>query len=225
MAIELAERGFDVVATMRDPEMGKDLSMRVQRLDVNAPQSIRLPDGLRVLVNNAGVEDENLPLESMPAEVWRKLFETNVFGLVEVTKRAVPLMRAAGGGVIANVTSSSVLAPVPFLGAYRASKAAVGAIGESLRAEVAPFGIRVIEIMPGPIETDMLATSDRPSPAIDDPNYRQLAQQMWEMRKHVKSYYTPPAEAARRMVDAILDDGGPVRYGCDPLSEQMLAGA
>ena len=121
-----------------------------QRLDVTDPDSIELPDDLRVLVNNAGVEDENLPLEVMPAEVWRKLFETNVFGLVEVTKRAVPIMRAGGGGVICNVTSSSTLAPVPFLGAYRASKAAVSAIGESLRAEVAPFGIRVVEIMPGP---------------------------------------------------------------------------
>jgi len=61
----------------------------------------------------------------------------------------------AGGGVICNVTSSSVLAPVPFLGAYRSSKAAVGAIGESLMAEVAKWGIRVLEVMPGPIETDM----------------------------------------------------------------------
>ena len=137
-AIELARRGFDVVATMRDPRAGAGLEadgegrLRVQRLDVNDPTSIALPSDLRVLVNNAGVEDDNLPLETMPSEIWRRLFETNVFGLVEVTKRAVPLMRAGGGGVICNVTSSSILAPVPFLGAYRASKAAVGAIGESL---------------------------------------------------------------------------------------------
>src|SRR5205085_5414017 len=69
--------------------------------------------------------------------------------LVEVTKRAVPIMRSAGGGVICNVTSSSTLAPVPFLGTYRASKAAVTALGESLAAEVAQFGIRVIEIKIG----------------------------------------------------------------------------
>src|SRR5207253_2387028 len=123
-------------------------------------------DGLRVLVNNAGVESDNLPIEYMPLESWQRLFATNVFGLVEVTKRAVPIMRAAGGGVICNVTSSSTLAPVPFLGTYRASKAAVTALGESLAAEVAQFGIRVIEIMPGPIETSMLAASDRPAAAV-----------------------------------------------------------
>ncbi|MGZ8762159.1 MAG: SDR family NAD(P)-dependent oxidoreductase [Acidimicrobiia bacterium] len=229
-AIELARRGFDVVATMRDPATGEGLEaagedrLRVQRLDVNDAASIALPSDLRVLVNNAGVEDDNLPLETMPSEIWRKLFETNVFGLVEVTKRAVPIMRAGGGGVICNVTSSSILAPVPFLAAYRASKAAVGAIGESLQAEVGQFGIRVVEIMPGPIETDMLAASDRPAAAIDDAPYRALAESMWASRQSIRDAYTPAAEAARRIVDAILDDDGPLRYGCDDMSEGMLEG-
>ncbi len=229
-AVELARRGFDVVATMRDPDAGADLEgegagrLRVQRLDVNDPASIALPSDLRVLVNNAGVEDDNLPLETMPSQVWRTLFETNVFGLVEVTKRAVPLMRAGGGGVICNVTSSSILAPVPFLGAYRASKAAVGALGESLQAEVAQFGIRVVEIMPGPIETDMLAASDRPAAAIEAAPYRALAETMWTSRQAIRDAYTPSSEAARRIADAILDDDGPLRYGCDDMSEAMLDG-
>jgi NAD(P)-dependent dehydrogenase (short-subunit alcohol dehydrogenase family) len=219
-----------VVATMRDPAAGVGLDaegdgrLRVQRLDVNDPSSIELPSALRVLVNNAGVEADNLPLETMPSEIWRKLFETNVFGLVEVTKRAVPIMRAGGGGVIANVTSSSILAPVPFLGAYRASKAAVGAIGESLQAEVGQFGIRVVEIMPGPIETDMLAASDRPAAAMSDASYRALAESMWESRQGIRDGYTPASEAARRIADAVLDDDGPLRYGCDDMSEGMLAG-
>src|SRR4051794_28589443 len=90
VAIELAQRGFDAVATMRDPAAGValvDLGMRVQRLDVTDPSSIELPQGLRVLVNNAGVESDNLPVEVMSTESWRALFETNVFGLIEVTKR------------------------------------------------------------------------------------------------------------------------------------------
>ena len=125
VAIELAARGFDTVASMRNTTDGEDLlgssGIRVERLDVTDPSSIALPDGLRVLVNNAGVESDNLPVEHMPLESWQRLFATNVFGLVEVTKRAVPIMRAAGGGVICNITSSSTLAPVPFLGTYRAS--------------------------------------------------------------------------------------------------------
>ena len=226
VAIQLAERGFDTVATMRDPAEGADLidRMRVERLDVCDPESINLPEGLRVLVNNAGTESDNLPLEFMPIENWHKIFDTNVFGLVEVTRRAVPRMRAAGGGVICNITSSSELAPVPFLGTYRASKAAVTALGESLAAEIAQFGIRVVEVMPGPIETDMLATSDRPAAAIAHAEYRALAERMWESRQAVRASYTPAAEAARRIVDAICDDDGPLRYGCDDLSEGMLAG-
>ena len=98
------------------------------------------------------------------------------------------------------------------------------AIGESLAAEVAQFGIRVVEIMPGPIETDMLAASDHPSPAIEHAEYRALAEKMWEGRQGVRAMYTPAPEAARRIVDAICDDDGPLRYGCDELSEGMLAG-
>ncbi len=125
--------------------------------------------------------------------MWRSLFETNVFGLVEVTRAAVPLMRASGGGVICNVTSSSMLAPVPFLGAYRASKAAVTAIGRVAAAEVAQFGIRVIEIMPGPIETDMLAASDQPAAAIEHDALPSLAAKMWESRQaHPRPVHARP---------------------------------
>lgn len=231
VAVELARRGFDVVATMRDPAAGQDLvstaaekgwRLRVERLDVVRPETIRLPEGLRVLVNNAGVEAAYLPVETAPVEMWRQVFETNVFGLLEVTRRAVPLMRAAGGGVLCNVTSSSILAPVPFYGAYRASKAAVSAMGESLRAELAPFGIRVVEVMPGPIATDMYALSERPPEALGDPNYRELAERMVEMRAPVSGMVTPVEEASAEIVDAILDPGGPMRYGCDRLSRGLL---
>jgi NAD(P)-dependent dehydrogenase (short-subunit alcohol dehydrogenase family) len=233
VALELAGRGFDTVATMRDPSAGVDLvdaadgrkgRLRVERLDVTDASSIHMPDGLRVVVNNAGTESDNLPLEIMPVDFWRRIIETNVIGLVAVTRAAIPKLRAAGGGVICNVTSSSILAPVPYLGAYRASKAAVSALGESLQAEVAQFGIRVVEILPGPIITDMLESSDRPAPAIEYEQYRAQAEKMWESRQAIRAMYTPASEAARRIVDAILDDDGPLRYGCDDLSDGMLKG-
>src|SRR6478736_3178881 len=228
VALELAARGFDTIATMRDPAAGAGLAeeadgrLRVERLDVTDLDTISMPDGLRVVVNNAGVESDNLPVEVMPVEFWRTILETNVVGLVAVTRAAIPKLRAAGGGVICNVTSSSILAPVPFLGAYRASKAAVSAIGESLQAEVAQFGIRVLEIMPGPIETDMLLTSDKPAAAIEHQRYRAQAERLWESRQGIRGMYTPAAEAARRIADAILDDAAPLRGGCDQLSEGML---
>jgi NAD(P)-dependent dehydrogenase (short-subunit alcohol dehydrogenase family) len=228
VALELAARGFDVVATMRDPDDGADLvgrpGLRVQRLDVTRPDTIELPDELRVVVNNAAVEREHPSFEATPIELWRAMFETNVFGLIEVTRRAIPCLRRAGGGVLCNVTSSSILAPVPFFAPYRSSKAAVSAIGESLRAELAPFGIRVLEIMPGPIETDMLAGSARPPEAIDDPDYAPMAERYAAGRAVAGDQSTPADEAARAIVDAILDDDAPLRVACDPLAVGLLEG-
>jgi NAD(P)-dependent dehydrogenase (short-subunit alcohol dehydrogenase family) len=231
VALELAIRGFDVVATMRAPATGRELvdeapkagvRLRVEELDVTRPETIRLPDGLRVLVNNAGVERENLPVEETPLELWRELFETNVFGLVEVTRRAIPKLRAAGGGVVCNMGSSSILAPVPFYAAYRASKAAVSALCMTLRAELAPQHIRVVEIMPGPVDSDMLrhsqATRIRPAGAP----YQALAEQMNANKSMVATMIQPAAGAARLIVEAILDDDGPMRYGCDPMGAGLL---
>jgi NAD(P)-dependent dehydrogenase (short-subunit alcohol dehydrogenase family) len=223
VATELAGRGFEVLATMRNPEDGAGLDgVRVAHLDVTHYDSIELPAGLRVLVNNAGIERQYLPLEAAPDAMWREIFETNVFGLAETTRRAIPLIRASGGGVICNVTSSSLLAPMPFYGAYRASKAAVSALSESLRAELAPFGIRVVEILPGPIATDMYASSERPPEAIEHAPYRPLAQRVFDLRQPLTGQATPVVDAARAIVDAIMDEGGPMRYGCDPLSDGML---
>jgi len=232
VALELATRGFEVVATMRDPAAGADLAaeaeaagatLRVARLDVTDPDTIEIPDGLRVLVNNAGVEAAHPPFEDTPLDLWRRMFETNVFGLIEVTRRAIPALRASGGGVLCNVTSSSIFAPVPFYAPYRSSKAAVSVIGESLRVELAPFAIRVLEIMPGPIDTDMLANSDRPAEAIDHPAYAPMAQRMYDGRvDNIAGMVTSTADAARLIADAVLDDAAPLRVGCDPLSIGML---
>jgi NAD(P)-dependent dehydrogenase (short-subunit alcohol dehydrogenase family) len=230
VALELARRGFDVVAAMRHPGDGAGLAgelgrargtIRAAPLDVTEPASIHIPDGLRVLVNNAAIEREYLPLEHTPEEDWRAVFETNVFGLVEVTRRAIPELRR-GGGVICNLTSSSLLVPVPFYAVYRASKAAVAAIGETLSAELAPFGIRVVEILPGPIATDMLAASNRLPEAARYPGYDALAQQMYDGRQAVEEMITQPEAAARAIGAAILDEAGALRRGCDPLGQRLL---
>jgi NAD(P)-dependent dehydrogenase (short-subunit alcohol dehydrogenase family) len=226
VAIELARRGFDVVATMRTPSDGAGIpaEIRVAALDVTRPETIELPNGLRVLVNNAGVERDYLPVEHASLEMWREIFETNLFGLVEVTKRAIPIMRAAGGGVVCNVTSSSVLAPMPFYAAYRASKAAVGALGESLRTELAPFGIRVIEVMPGATATDMYAASERTPEAAQYEPYRSMGERIGELRRPGAYAVTPAEDVAVAIAEAILDDDGPLRYGCDPMSVGLLDG-
>ncbi|HEX4176727.1 MAG TPA: SDR family NAD(P)-dependent oxidoreductase, partial [Acidimicrobiales bacterium] len=156
VALELAARGFDTVATMRDPAAGSGMAdeaagnLEVRRLDVTDRATFDLPDDLRVLVNNAGVDTEYLPVEHADIDDWRRMFETNVFGTVALTSAAIPTLRDNRPSVVCTVTSSSIIAAVPFFSAYRASKAAASAFCDSLRVEVAPFGMRVVEIMPGP---------------------------------------------------------------------------
>jgi NAD(P)-dependent dehydrogenase (short-subunit alcohol dehydrogenase family) len=229
IAIELANRGFDTTATMRNPDDGIGLAgatsgrLRVARMDVTDPGTYTLPDDLRVLVNNAGVDSDYLPVEHSDLDDWRKLFETNVLGLVGTTMAAIPTLRANRPAVICNVTSSSILASVPFYSAYRATKAAVSAFGESLRVELAPSGIRVVEILPGPINTDMfqLSTGDHAAARFD--RYRSMADAAVRLRREAADpLVSPPADAAALIADAILDDTGPMRYGCDPLSVGLL---
>jgi NAD(P)-dependent dehydrogenase (short-subunit alcohol dehydrogenase family) len=229
IALELAERGFDVVATMRDTAAAAGLSdhapgrVTVARLDVTDPSSFALPDDLRVLVNNAGIDTDYLPAEHADLGDWRRLFETNVFGLVALTAAAIPVLRQNAPSVVCNISSSSILASVPFFSAYRASKAAVSAYGESLRVEVAPFGIRVVEILPGPVDTDMFRLSTGDPRAADFERYRAMADVSAELRReHADPRVVEPRTAAAAVVDAILDSDGPLRYGCDPVSDELL---
>ena len=182
-----------------------------------------MPGDLRVLVNNAGVDSEYLPVEHSDIDDWRSLFETNVLGTVSATAAAIPTLRANRPAVVCNITSSSILACVPFYSAYRATKAAVSAFGDTLRVELAPFGIRVVEIMPGPIDTDMFQLSKGEQVASRFGRYRQMSDHVAELRReHADPMVTSPADAASLIVDAILDDSGPMRYGCDPLSIGFL---
>jgi NAD(P)-dependent dehydrogenase (short-subunit alcohol dehydrogenase family) len=227
VALELASRGFSVVATMRDPSAGPSLvseaqgSLRVERLDLTDPSSIRIPDDLRVLVNNAGFQDAYLPVEALPLDQLRALLETNVVGQVAVLHQAIPVLRERGEGVVCTITSSSILLASPFYGAYRASKAAISALCESLYVELAPFGIRVVEIVPGPVDTRGLAHSSYLA-AVEVVPYRDMAERMMAGRGRINEVMVSPAQAAERIVDTILDDDAPLKSACDPMGDAML---
>jgi NAD(P)-dependent dehydrogenase (short-subunit alcohol dehydrogenase family) len=192
-------------------------------MDVTNPGTYAIPDDLRVLVNNAGVDTPYLPAEHGNLDDWRSLFETNVLGPVGITMAAIPTLRANRPAVVCNITSSSILACVPFYSAYRASKAAVSAFGDSLRVELAPSGIRVVEILPGPVDTDMFRLSAGDQAAARFDRYRPMAAQALRLRRQAADpLVSSPDDAAVLIVDAILDDAGPMRYGCDPLSIRLL---
>src|SRR5271167_3194684 len=106
VAIELADRGFETVATMRNPADGAHLTqatpgdLTVRRLDVTDPATFDLPGELRVLVNNAGIDTDYLPVEHSDLDDWRAMFETNVLGVVALTRDAVPLLRSNRPSVV-----------------------------------------------------------------------------------------------------------------------------
>ncbi|MFT3866521.1 MAG: SDR family NAD(P)-dependent oxidoreductase [Solirubrobacterales bacterium] len=109
-----------------------------------------------VLVNNAGYGLLGAIEEVSDAEL-RALFDTDFFGLLNVTRAAIPHLRATGGGHVVNVGSSAGACPGPGIGAYAAAKAAVAAASEALAAELAPLGIAVTVVEPGALRTDFLS--------------------------------------------------------------------
>jgi NAD(P)-dependent dehydrogenase (short-subunit alcohol dehydrogenase family) len=124
--------------------------------------------GLDVLVNNAGYALPG-PLEALAEEDVRRLFDTNVFGLLAVTRVFLPPMRERGRGRVVNVGSIMGRVPMPLLGAYNASKHAVAAISEALRMELAPFGVTVVLVEPGAVRTGFAARALAGLAAYRDP--------------------------------------------------------
>jgi len=120
------------------------------------------------------------------------------------------------------VTSSSLAYGMPLYACYRASKAAVAALSGSMRAEVEPFGIRVIEIAPGPVQSDMLTESDRLPEAAAHSGYESLASDVWEMRRSVDPQITSAEVAAGHIVRAILDDTANGVVACDQMGADLM---
>ncbi len=174
----LAAKGFRVYAASRTPDSFEDVSdgnIVPLKLDITDPQSVERAfgaiDSLDILVNNAGYGLVST-VEEMQEEQMLEQFDVNVFGLLRVTKHAIPLMREGGGGVIVNISSFLGKIGLPLLTMYNATKYAVEGITDSLRYELRDFGIRVHSIMPGFFDTQFArrnlvinrATFDEESP-------------------------------------------------------------
>lgn len=169
-AKKYAEAGADVVLAARRLPQVEDAAREVTSLGVRAlpvrcdvtlgedvERLIRETEaafgGLDVLVNNAG-QGLYGPLEAISEAQLRQVFELNVFGLWRVTRAALPLLRGRPGAQVVNVSSVLGHRGLPLLGGYCASKAAVNAMTESLRAELAAEGIRVLLVSPGFTESE-----------------------------------------------------------------------
>ncbi|MBW2541978.1 MAG: SDR family oxidoreductase [Deltaproteobacteria bacterium] len=179
-AIELARRGHEVVATARRPETLADLDVASKlALDVDSDESVRAAvaqaGDVDVLVNNAGWSAHG-PIEKVPLEAVRRMFETNFFGAARMIQALAPKMRARKSGVIANVSSMAGRVAAPLMGFYSASKFALEALSEALHLELGHFGIRVIAIEPGFVKSSFRDNASRYG--VDDAPYDEL-QRAW----------------------------------------------
>jgi len=162
-ALESARRGHRVFATARNRNDLADLErgdLHTLSLDVTDGTSIRAAldavqsraGRLDVLVNNAGYAQYG-SAEDVSAEEWRAQFDVNFFGTLDMTRAALPALRAAGRGTIVIVSSVGGRVAVPFASPYCSTKHALEALGDALRVELYPFGVRVAVVEPGPTPT------------------------------------------------------------------------
>ena len=171
--------GDRLVATARDPRRLRDLvekygdQVRTAALEVSDDHAARAAvqtavdafGRLDVLVNNAGYGDV-APFEQLSAERFKALIDTNFYGVVNLTRAALPVMRKQRSGWILQISSVGGRLALPGSAAYHAAKWAVGGFTESLAQEVAPFGVKVTALEPGGMRTSWGTRAHKDVPAL-----------------------------------------------------------
>jgi NAD(P)-dependent dehydrogenase (short-subunit alcohol dehydrogenase family) len=236
----LARNQFKTYATMRNLNKSTELleiaakeniPLKVIPLDVNDDASVdnafdtilKENGRIDVLVNNAGF-DMFGSLEELTIDEIRGQFETNFFGVVRATKAVIPSMRKQGSGIIIIVSSiGGRVGLVPFNTPYHASKFALEGFTESLRHELAEFGVKAILIEPGGVKTnfvDNIKTAKNYDP--NDSPYAKTMQKIFEGIGPIMADASPPSEVARVILNAINSNVPNVRYPVGKDAESVL---
>jgi NAD(P)-dependent dehydrogenase (short-subunit alcohol dehydrogenase family) len=232
IAKEALARGHQVVASARNaddiraalPDAGDRLL--AVALDVTDEAAARAAvaaatdafGSVDVLVNNAGRGLLGAVEESTDAEV-RAVYETNVFGLLAVTRAVTPVMRAARSGVILNISSIGAVQAAPAWGVYASTKYAIEGLSEALRDELAPLGIKVTIIQPGYFRTEFLESSSLQVTGAPIAEYTDGP--AGQMRRYVLnglsgSQQGDPAKAASAIADMVEKGVLPIRLPLGP---------
>jgi short-subunit dehydrogenase len=242
-ALELVRLGHHVIATGRREKALDELAaearqlvsdnggsgkLDVLRLDVTddaaveasvaAVDEITNGRGIDVLVNNAGYGQMG-PLESVSTADLRKQFETNVFGLMAVTRAFVPQMRKRGSGRVINVGSIGGRFTFPLMGAYNATKYAVESLSDALRNELAPFGVDVAIVEPGPIKTEFnaVAMDTIAADRVSTSPYAPVLAQAEKVKSRFDSRAAGPEVTTKAIVHAATARRPKVRYVVPPM--------
>jgi NAD(P)-dependent dehydrogenase (short-subunit alcohol dehydrogenase family) len=222
LAEEVLAKGDRVVATARKPEVLRDLveqypdMARAVKLDVTNLEDARnaISEAVKefgridVLVNNAGYALAGA-IEEASDEQIRQQFDTNVFGVLNVTREALPVLRRQKSGHIVNISSVVGFTALPSLGIYSASKFALEGISEALAAEVAPLGIKTTLVEPGPFDTggvDRAFFADNLVPEAY-PSTTQLP----EVFREFSSTAGDPLKAVRIIIETVESENPPFR--------------
>lgn len=221
-AILFQQKGWNVIATMRSPEKETELNelsnVLVTRLDVTDKQSMEdaVKQGtekfgnIDVLLNNAGFAVMGA-METTTEESIRKEFDVNVFGLINVTKAVLPVMRANKAGIIINLSSVFGVAASPFFPIYNASKFAVEGLTESLQFELRPLGINLKIVEPGGYNTNFSTTS---IDVADSGNIHDYSEIFTKFTNGVNSvpFSDNISEVAEKIYEAATDNSDRLRY-------------
>jgi NAD(P)-dependent dehydrogenase (short-subunit alcohol dehydrogenase family) len=234
-AVALAARGHRVFASARNRNDLAELErgdLAALALDVTEPATIHAAVGavlsragrIDVLVNNAGYAQYGAA-EEVTLDEWRAQFDVNVFGTLAVTQAVLPAMRKQRSGTIVNISSVAGKLGIPFAAPYCASKHALEAISDALRVEIAPFGIRVVLIEPGPIESRF---NDRArsgvAPLLSRPGpYRELYTRAERAMEVDFQRGKLPSEAVARVVANAIEAQRPkTRYAVGALAKAFI---
>ncbi|TYB50090.1 SDR family NAD(P)-dependent oxidoreductase [Nonomuraea sp. PA05] len=240
LAEAVLEAGDRVVATARSPKQLDDLlarhgdQVRAVALDVTdaaaatraVQEAVDAFGRLDVVVNNAGYGN-SAPIEEMAEDDFRAQIETNLFGVVNVTRAALPVLRTQRSGVFVQFSSiGGRVGGTPGMGAYQTAKFAVEGFSEVLANEVAPFGVKVIIVEPGAFRTDWQGSSMEMHAV--GPDYEQTVGAIHRYRRETDGAQSgDPARAAKVIIDVVRDDDPPRRLllGSDAVASAQKAGA
>lgn len=166
-ATELLARGArKVYAAARDPATIIQRGVHALRLDVNKPEEVTaaaaLASDVTLVINNAGIAEPGGFLAADSVEVARRIFETNFFGMLRVSKAFAPILESQGGGALLNVLSVASWVSAAGLAAYSASKSAAWSLTNALRTELAAQKTQVLALHMAYVDTDLTRGFDAP---------------------------------------------------------------